>query len=275
MKFSPSRILILGKGFLGQRLAQRLKYPISGAWIRTLPDAQKIIKQYKPQVIINCIGYNGRRNVDDCEKDLAKTFLANTTVPLVLAEACFRANVKFVHVSSGCIFRSPGDSAPAITEKVVPDFFDLYYSRTKIYSETALAALAGRHNILILRLRLPLDIVPHPHNVLTKLIGFRRIIDCPNSATYIPDFIAAVRHLIRVDAQGIFNVVNSGALRFPKLLNIYQRYKPQHQFTVVDFKELKINRVNALLSNRKLIETGFPVRPIQAVLEECVEKYLA
>jgi dTDP-4-dehydrorhamnose reductase len=275
MKVSPARVLILGKGFLGNRLAQTLQYSISDAWIKTVSDAQKIIKKYNPQVVVNCIGYNGRRNVDDCERALNKTLLANTTVPLVLAEACFRAKVKFVHISSGCIFRSSGDSAPAITEMVSPDFFDLYYSRTKIYSEAALAALARHHNILILRLRLPLDIVPHPHNLLTKLIGFRRVIDCPNSTTYIPDFIAAVRHLIRIDAQGIFNIVNSGALRFPELLKIYQQHQPRHQFVVVDFNELKINRVNTIMSNHKLVNSGFPVRPIHDVLEECVEKYLA
>lgn len=274
MKSSPSRVLVLGKGFIGTRLAKTLKYQISDARIHVLSDAQKIIKKYNPDVIINCIGHTGRRDVDDCEKALNKTFLANTVVPLLLAEACFRAKVKFVHMSSGCVFCPPVDTRAPITEKITPDFFDLYYARTKIYTEAALSALGRQHNILILRVRLPLDIVPHPHNLLTKLVGFSRVIDCPNSATYIPDFIAAVRHLIRIDAQGIFNVVNSGALRFPELLKIYQRYRPQHRFAIVDLKELKIKRMNYLLSNKKLLVTGFRIRPIQAVLEECVRQYL-
>jgi len=271
MKPQRRNILVLGKGFVGTRLANTLKYSISDARICTLTDATNLLRRHQPQVLINCIGHNGQRNVDDCEKALNKTFLANTTVPLLLAEACLRAGVKFIHLSSGCIF--PTTTKP-ITEQVPPDFFDLYFARTKIYSETALTALARHSNILILRIRLPLDIYPHPHNILTKLIGFKRVIDCPNSATYLPDFIAAVKHLIQIDARGIFNIVNSGSLRFPELLKVYQQLVPRHSFEVVDFHDLKIKRVNILLSNRKLAATGFSLRPIHSVFSECVQAYL-
>lgn len=269
-----NKILILGKGFIGARLREGLGCAISARKIRCLLDAEQEIKKYNPGIIINCIGHTGKTNVDDCERDKEKTLFANVFVPVLLAEAALRNKIKLVHISSGCIYHYDYAKDKPITEKKIPDFYELFYSRTKIYAERALDVFSERSGVLILRIRIALDDRPHPKNILNKLIRYKRVIDMPNSITYMPDFIKAVRHLIKIDAKGIYNVVNKGGLRYPKLLNVYKRHVPDFKYEVIRYKELGLVRTDLILSVKKLEDTGFRMRNINEILEECVENYL-
>jgi 3,5-epimerase/4-reductase len=267
------KILILGKGFIGERLQEAFSCKMSAQRIHTFADAQKLINKFRPKIIINCIGHTGR-NVDDCELDINKTLMANTFAPIILAEVALRNKIKLVHISSGCIYAFNYKKDKPIREEKIPDFFDLYYSRTKIYSERALEVLSQRFNILIIRIRIPLDNRPHPKNLLTKLINYKKVIGLPNSVTYIPDFVRALKHLIKIDAQGIYNVASKGALSYPDLMEVYKKYVPAFKYQVVDFEKLNMVRTNLALSTRKLERTGFKMRNIKKVLEECVREYL-
>lgn len=232
------------------------------------------MKRYQPRVLINCVGHVGRNNVDDCERDMNKSLLANTFLPIWLGEIAFRNVIKLVHISSGCIYHYNYKWQKPIAEEETPDYYTLFYSRTKIYADSVLNSLSQRCNILIVRIRVPLDIYPHPRNILTKLINYKRIIDVPNSITYIPHFLKALRYLIDRDARGTFNVVCKGGLRYPQLLDVYKKYSPGFEYEVIPLKDLKLNRTNLILSTKKLEKTGFEVSKITEVLEECVKKYI-
>jgi len=134
--------------------------------------------------------------------------------------------------------------------------------------------MAKEYGILILRIRIPLDNRPHPKNILTKLIKYGRVIDIPNSVTYLPDFLKALRHLLKIKAYGIFNTVNKYGLRYPDLLEVYKKYVPDFTYTVIDYKKLGLVRTNLVMSVKKLEKTGFAVRPIRDVLDECVKEYV-
>ena len=270
----PKKILILGKGFIGERLQKEFNCRIDGSMINCFSDAEKLIRRYKPEIIINCIGITGKRNVDDCELEKDATLLANSFVPIILAEVALRHNIKLVHISSGCIFNFNYKKDKAIREDCQNYFFELFYSRSKIYAERALEDLVRDYNILITRIRIPLLNARHPKNVLDKLIKYEKVIDIPNSVTYIPDFIRAMKYLIRIDARGVYNVVNKGGLRYPKLMQIYQKYVPAFKFKKIALKKLGLVRTNLLLSTNKLEKSGFKVRNINSVLEECVKEYL-
>ncbi len=266
-------ILIVGKGFIGSRLKEALDCAVSTEKIYAYKDAERQIDRFKPKVLINCIGFTGA-NVDECELHKDKTLTANTFVPILLADVCVRRKIKLVHISSGCIYHYKYGKDRPIGEEKLPDFFDLFYSRTKIYTERALEILSGRYGVLIVRTRIPLDNRPHPKNLLTKLIHYKKIIDIPNSISYIPDFIQAVKYLVKIDAQGIYNVVNKGGLRYKDLLSVYKKYVPDFSFETIDYKKLKMVRTNLVLTTRKLEQSGFNVRPVKEVLEECVRNYL-
>ena len=268
------KILILGKGFIGSRLREELKCAITNKKIYSFYDAERIIKKHKPKILINCIGYTGKTRVDDCEIDKDKTLMAYTFVPILLAETALRNKIKFVQISSGCIYNYDYSFNRPIKEEEKPDYFNLFYSRSKIYSERALEIMCNNYDILIVRLRVPLDDRPHHKNLLTKIIEYKKVIDIPNSVTYIPDFLKALKHLIRIDARGIYNVVNSGGLRYGALLKVYKKYAPLFEYEITDLKKLKLRRTNLILSTKKLENTGFKVRNVYEVLEECVRNYI-
>ncbi len=268
------KVLILGRGFIGLRLQQALGCAISEEKIYNFQDAEAQLERYNPGIVINCVGYTGEKNIDGCELKKDKTLTANTFIPILLAEACLRREIKLIHISSGCIYHYDYSADAPIKEDREQDFFELYYSRTKIYAEKVLAHLCKKYDILIPRIRIPLDDRPHPRNILTKLIEYKRVIDLPNSLTYLPDFFAALKHLIKIDARGIYNLVNDGPLRFPQLMEVYKKYNPGFSYEVIDFKQLNLSRTNLILSTEKLKDSGFKVRAIQEVLEECVQSYL-
>ena len=267
------KILILGKGYIGERLQEAFGCNLSGAKIYSFKDAQNQIDKFKPKIIINCIGHTGK-NVDYCELDKDKTLLANSFIPIMLAEAALRNKIKLVHISSGCIYHFNYHKDKPIKEDKMPDFFDLFYSRSKIYAERALEILCDKFNFLIVRLRIPLDDRPHPKNILTKLINYGKVIELENSITYIPDFIKLLKHLLKIDAHGIYNAVNKGGLSYLELIKIYNKYVPEFKYKLIDYKELHLVRTNLILSTKKLEKTGFKVRHIREVLEECVQSYL-
>lgn len=271
--FPRDEVLILGKGFIGERLEANFKCNVSDRKIYSFKDAETEIKKYNPKIIINCIGYTGNNNVDDCEKDKDKTLFANTFLPIILADIAIREKIKLVHISSGCIYKYNYSESKPIKEDDKPDFSELFYSRSKIYAEKALMALSDKFDLLIPRIRIPLDDRPHPKNLLTKLISYEKIVDIPNSVTYIPDFIEALKHLIKINARGTYNVVNKGPLRYPELLDVYKKSVPDFEYKVKDYKELNLVRTNLILSIQKLEKTGFKMRDIKEVLEECVKKY--
>ncbi len=134
--------------------------------------------------------------------------------------------------------------------------------------------LSSKYPFLVLRIRIPLDNRPHPKNVLDKLIRYKKVIDIPNSLTYIPDFIEAVKHFLDSDFRGVYNVVNKGVLRYPELMDVYRKYKPEFQYEIIDYKKLGLVRTNLVLSTDKLERSGFKARGVNEVLDECVQSYL-
>jgi len=267
-------VLIFGEGYIGTKLQKFLNCEITDKHIKQYSDIQDEIDRYKPKIIINAIGYTGYPNVDECENNIDKTMHANVCIPALLAEAVARNNVRLVHISSGCIFEFDHSQDKPIEEKKEPDYMSLFYSRSKIYSEKILTIKGLEKNILVLRIRIPLDCRSNPKNVLNKLIKYKKIIDIPNSVTYIPDFLKATKHLIAIKAFGIYNVVNKGGLRYPQLLDVYRKHRPDFNYEIVNLKKiLKTPRTNLVLSTKKLESTGFKVRKVNEILEECVAKF--
>jgi 3,5-epimerase/4-reductase len=266
-------VLILGKGYVGQRLQEAWGCALSDRMILSYQDLVDEVKKHKAKIVINCIGYVGARNVDDCEKDIDATITANALIPVWFGELAFREGVKVVHISSGCIYNYDYASQPPIEETLTPDYYTLFYSRTKIYAEAVLEPLSQRCNILITRIRVPLDDKPSPRNLIDKLIKYKKVIDVPNSVTYLPDFFKALEHLIRIDARGIYNIAAKGPLVYPKLMDLYKKYCPPFEYEVLPLKDLGLNRTNLVMSVSKLEKTGFKVRTIEEIINECMQNY--
>ena len=189
------KVLIFGaRGWLAKRFAGVLPgATLTAVNIADPSQVDSILGSVRPDVIINAAGKTGRPNIDWCETNRARTFLSNVTGPLVLAEACARRRIHMVPLSSGCIFDGESPSPGGWTETDVPNPVS-YYSETKVQAEFRLLDRPG--NILIVRLRMPIDGQPGQRNLITKLAGYPKVIDVANSVTVVDDRLKATTRLI-------------------------------------------------------------------------------
>ena len=105
-------LLLGGTGYIGQAFASELR---RRDWVfRTVsrrevdytryPLLSDLLKQLKPEFVVNCAGFTGKPTVDACEIARADTLQGNTLLPHTIAHACVAQGVPWGHVSSGCVF---------------------------------------------------------------------------------------------------------------------------------------------------------------------------
>lgn len=269
-------VIFGGNGFIGSEL--RKLFPDAVAPRVDIADpiaVRAALDEHKPDAIINAAGKTGKPNVDWCEDHKMETLRSNVTGPLVLLEECTKRNIYFVHIGSGCIYDGDG-GGDGFTEEDPPNFTGSFYSLTKAISDQLLKPFP----VLQLRLRMPFDPKPSPRNLLTKLIKYTKVLDAPNSITYMPDFYRALKILMEKRTTGTFNMVNPGAIS-PYV--IMQRYKekvdPSHTFERIEAKDLgqvvKAGRSNCVLSSKKLADAGIGLRPVDEAIEDALSAFAA
>jgi 3,5-epimerase/4-reductase len=211
--------------------------------------------------------------VDSLEADPDGTRRSNVTGPVVLAEACRARGLHLTHFGTGCLY--VGDNGGrGFSEEDPPTFSGSLYARTKAEAERALRAFGA----LQLRLRLPTSSVPHPRNLLTKLLGFRQVVSVPNSITVLDDAWPAILALIERGATGVWNVVNEGAERHDELLALWRDLAdPTLEIRVMSPDELRARlvapRSDCLLSTEKLRAAGLGLPHLQHSLPRVVRAY--
>lgn len=222
-----------------------------------------LIEAEKPDVIINAAGKTGSPNVDWCESHRAETLHSNVLGPLVLLEECMKRNVYMVHIGSGCIYQGDNDGR-GYSEDDPPNFYGSYYSRSKAWSDQMLKDFP----VLQLRIRMPFHSTNEPRNLITKLKGYPRVLDCQNSVTYIPDFLRALETLLNLRATGIYNVVNPSTISPYEIMMLYREIvDPQHtcvRLTLDDLSSVvKAGRSNCILSTDKIHAEGVKMLPVK------------
>jgi len=267
------KILVFGAGFLGWRFT--LAFPGAVMSLTDIANHERVeetIRAERPDAVINCAGKTGRPNVDWCETHQLETVRSNVTGPLVLAEACAAAKVYMLHMGSGCVFYGPGpwheyDHANPTS----------VYSRTKYAADLALSELP---DVGIVRLRMPIDDQPGLRNLITKLAGYKHVIDVENSVTVVEDLIHVVRELIERRAEGIFHATNPGTVRHRDLLRLYREIvDPTHDCEFIAEDELVRRglvasvRSNAILASSRLESLGIEMRPVAAALRDVMTQY--
>ena len=154
-----SKVLIVGKGFIGHHLANFLAgdpnfevHAIANEQINYRDNNVLVdfIEQYRTNnvefdALINCAGFTGEKNVDDAEKNKELVWLLNAVLPVTLASVAQTCNIpSFINISSGCIFTGYEDDK-GYTEDKIPNFglFDedsSFYSKTKHAGELSLTS---------------------------------------------------------------------------------------------------------------------------------------
>lgn len=224
------KVAVVGKGFVGSQVALSLG-------LRALSLSE--LSGLRETTVINCIGYGGIRNIDDCEDDFERTWLSNVSVPQELGKLC----AKVVHISSGCIFDGPSPNLGGWTEEDAPNLTSSAYCRTKLAGERALP-----DNALILRIRMPLAPFHHPRNIWTKVQSYSQVIHVQNSMTWLPTLGQVIRDLLDKHACGIYNVVSSDTVSPWELNPLAEQVTSLQGLT-------RAPRSNCVLSTAKLQKT--------------------
>jgi len=226
-------------------------------------------------------------------------------LPILLAEACARHSIHLIQISSGCIFfgESPNFHYVQADGCAMPDNFGTssfsllmptqkiddgwkeddfanpksYYSKSKYACDLMLGQMPHVSN---LRIRMPISNRNNPRNLINKLRGYKKIIDIPNSMTFMDDLTKCIAWTAKNGHTGIFHVVNPEPLTAARIMKEYCKYVPEHSFDILyTEEELDIltvaKRSNCILDSNKLKWAGFEMASSEEALSRCMKEYIA
>ena len=274
-------IITIGAGFISSYLPYTLYHN------KLSPDVVSInrfIDEYKPDVIINAAGKTGRPNIDWCEEHRTETYTANTVLPLVLAAECEKRNIRMIHFGSGCVFSGV---SPHIT--ILDEFGDYdggfiendianpqsYYANTKLATDLAIGSMS---NVCILRLRMPIGNSLSQRNLISKLLGYKKVLIAKNSVSFVDDIVNATAFVIEKQLSGIYHITSPYPLYHSQILDEYKHYAPTHTYEKILPHELDTivaaPRSNCILNSNKIIDKGFVFMDQNKLLREYIRAYV-
>lgn len=271
------KILILGNGYIGNRCAESWSDAITcNKWINSVDDVTESLNEHRPDVVLNTIGIKGQPNVDWCETHQVETMWGNVVVPIMIAKACQKKGVYLLHIGSGCVFYG---ASPDPKGWIEDDFANpqATYSKSKYAADLALSEFS---NVGIARIRMPLDYVPGPGNIIDKLVKYEKIIDVANSITVIEDMIDVFYKLMDKKATGIFHVTNPGTIKHREIISMYKEIIDgsviKEWISETDLVEQGLaakKRSNNFLQSNNLKKLNIALRPVKEAVRDALEKY--
>jgi 3,5-epimerase/4-reductase len=278
------RKVVIGNGFI----ASHLNYPILNDRIEANYNyIASWLDEYKPDVVINCIGYCGGANIDGCEINKSRTFQTNTILPIMLASVCAARDIRVIQIGSGCIYYgcSPNSiygmpyGGPHIsfdpgwkeTDSAAPLST---YSKSKYACDLSLGTMK---NVTTLRIRMPISDKASPRNLISKLISYKEVVEIPNSVTFLKDLSRAVDWAVSSEATGTYHVTSPKPITHSQILNEYKKYVPEHTFSSITPDELNglvsAPRSNCIIDSSKIMNDGFEFLNQEEELKRCVKEF--
>ena len=263
-------------------LAQKFNCFLSGSVLSTVDIIEgrhvaEALDSMKPDFVINAAGKTGRPNIDWCEEHKEETRRSNVLGPVILAKACLERGIYLTHLSSGCIFNGEPPHSGGWKEIDIPNPVS-YYGHTKVEAELRLLNLDAQ--ILIVRLRMPIDNQPDSRNLITKLARYPKVIDVVNSVTVAKDFLKVTSLLMKQRQTGVFNVTNPTPVRHREIMEWYQEIvDPGHHYEMITMEQMykqglaKAGRSNCILNTDKLGRVGIVLPDAATQIRECLKEY--
>lgn len=270
----------VGKAFQGHLTKHSLPFEVvSRSQIDYSNEATllQLIRDRRPEFLINAAGYTGRPNVDACELHRTECLAGNAVLPGVIRSACEKADLPWGHVSSGCIYTGAKADGSGFTEGDAPNFSFRqnncsFYSGCKALGEEV---LAGADNCFVWRLRIPFNEVDGPRNYISKMMRYDCLLQATNSLSQLDEFAAAaVACWARRVPFGTYNLTNPGSVTTKEVVALIKRHGlSQKDFRFFDsedqFMEMaaKTPRSNCVLDTSKAEQLKLPMRPVTEALE--------
>ena len=266
------KVLVYGsKGWIGGMFMDFLKniqdiVAIEGvSRVDCTEELEIEIKTLKPTHVISFIGrtygyINDKliNSIDYLEypNKLVENVRDNLFSPLVLAELSKIYNYHYSYLGTGCIFNGEG-----FTEESIPNYFGSSYSVVKGFTDR----LLHFHDVLNLRIRMPISYIPNKRDFITKITNYSYICSIPNSMTVLEDFFPIFLDLMIKKKIGTYNCTNPGVISHNEILTEYKNLVDNsftwNNMTIEEqSKKLLSDRSNNHLDTT-LIETEYPELP--------------
>lgn len=185
----------------------------------------------------------------------------NLYAPTLLALLCKKYGKHLTYLGTGCIFEYEDASGHSLgsgkgyTEEDIPNFFKSSYSVVKGFTDRLMHNLSD--TVLNVRIRMPVSNQVNGRNFITKIAGYKQVVNIPNSVTVLPELLPLMIDMAKKKRVGTINLVNPGAISHNQVLGLYQKYIDP-EFVINNFtaeeqsKILKAGRSNCELDASKL-----------------------
>lgn len=287
------KVLILGKGYIGNYLAKHLTRHKS----IEVYHFSKLVFDYTDPVqlrnylkntegefewIINTSGFTGTPNVDSCEDHKENCYFYNVTAPLYMTKVCNELNIPIIHIGSGCVY-SGYDKV--YTEDDPTNFgADNHFSSTYSKTKDAFEKLSRDMKRVIFRIRIPFNGVYEPKNYLYKMYKYNNLITKQNSITCVDDLMIFIEKFLykfndpsfKDNCYGIYNVVNNGSVDGAEVVDIMREYgidNPDWKFVTIKEANFRVARSNCILSTDKLKKLGLALPDVRNSLKYAISQF--
>lgn len=278
-------ILVLGKGYISSKIEkywslEKDEYRLIRVsrsefdYIRQTEFGAMLRKyEYDIHFIVNTCGFTGNPNVDACELNEDECYKVNVDYNEIILQNCNYYGINMINVSTGCLYND--ESGRVFAEDDLHNFgiknpSASIYSKSKSKFENLYEYYSNYHilniNSYLLRIRMPFDDEMDDKNYINKIIKYDKLINYPNSVTYIPDLVGFIETIITKSVpKGIYNVVNKNPITAEKVIAIWNEFEGNNKqidrwYSVDDLLSLglmKCRRSNCVLSTEK-IEKYYP-----------------
>jgi len=231
-----SNVLVLGDGLLGSEIIKQTGWnyisrkkdkfdfiDITTYW--------KIVRQYDPNIILNCIGYT---NTYSEEKQ--KHWNVNVEGIVGLSNYCEDENIKLVHISTDYLYAGSVERAK---ETDVPVINRNWYSYTKLVADGIIQTMLENFYLII---RTSFKPYPFPYDMaITNQVG---------NFDYVNKIAELIIQVVGKGANGIYNIgtntKNIYELAIKTKPNIIGMYKFLHP-SMPENITMNLNKMNLLL----------------------------
>jgi dTDP-4-dehydrorhamnose reductase len=234
--------------------------------------AAKVVREFKPSVVINCAAYTA---VDKAESEEPLATVVNGHSVGEMAEACAATGARFVTYSTDYVF--DGTKPLPYVESDIPSPINAY-GRSKLIGER----LAREANPDALIVRTSWVMSGTHRNFASAMLDLiakgdvNVINDQMGRPTLVNDLVVATLQAIDVGASGVLHLANDGATTWYELARTIasfadldaERVKP---CSSADYQTAAVRPKNSVLESERLSELGVsPLPDFHGSLEEAV-----
>lgn len=278
------KIAILGStGYVGQHMVKACKNWGIDPICPSRKDAINIPEG--ADVIICCIGFTGKPNVDACEEDKEGCMYGNVHLPTILALQAHNQGVPFGYISSGCIYQ--GDNGGRGWSEEDEPNFSFHHNNCSFYSgckaDFEYCCMTYKYNIWLWRLRVPFTEENGPRNYLTKVSSYPKLLNARNSLSNLNDFCnSCIKCAYEKMPFGIYNLTNPGSVTTKEVVEFLKRHNingaRDKEFKFFESEEefnktVKAPRSSCVLNTDKATSYNLMLTPVKEALEYCCENW--